>query len=123
MSKKITISAPNGIILSAKAMGTEKDVVIGAHEPTDVPESYGRHLIADRFAVEAEKPKVVSDKVGKRTSPAKTDDGAAKKLAEAEKAVADAEAAVTVAGDDLAKKAEAEKALEAAQAALAALKA
>lgn len=44
-------------------------------------------------------------------------------LAAVEKAVTDAEAAVTAAGDDLAKKAEAEKALEAAKAALAGLEA
>jgi hypothetical protein len=53
MSKTmITISALNGLILSAAAMGTEENVVIGPNEPKDVPEGYGRHLIADRFAVE-----------------------------------------------------------------------
>jgi hypothetical protein len=123
MSKKIWISAPNGLILSAAAMDSKKDVAIGAHEPAEVPEGYGRHLIADRFAVEVDKPKAAPEKAQKKATVTKSDEDAARKLSDAEKAVSDAEAAVIAAGDDLAKKAEAEKALEAAKAALAALKA
>jgi hypothetical protein len=71
MSKKmITVSSPRGIILEAKAMGTDKDVRVGPHEPVDVPEDYGNHLIADRFVVPAEHPKAKRNKAEAGSSQA-----------------------------------------------------
>lgn len=109
--KKISIMSAHGIKIPASVIGGEKDYQAQAFEVVKVPESYGRHLIADRFAVEAEK------KAEKPASaPKKEADD--KALAAARRAVEEAEAAVTDAGDDDAKKAVADAALANAQAAL-----
>lgn len=120
MSKKmITITAPGGILLSAAAMGTPADVRVGPHEPIDVPEDYANHLISDRFAIPAEKPKSEKPKAGKG-GQGNRDQTA---LIAAEKAVAEAKAKVEAAGDDLAAKAEAEQEPASAEAELQSLQA
>jgi hypothetical protein len=63
--KTIFIMSPRGLripgtvfgpgSLFSKAAGSA-DVVVPPHEPIEVPEAYGRSLIADRFAVEAPAP-------------------------------------------------------------------
>ncbi len=57
---KITIAFPQGGIIPGEVLGKSEDVHIEALAPITVPERYGRHLIADRFAIEVaapEKPK------------------------------------------------------------------
>ncbi|SON55526.1 hypothetical protein HDIA_1985 [Hartmannibacter diazotrophicus] len=110
--KKIWVAFRNKGVLPKALMGTEKDINVGPHEPVRVPETYGNHLIADRFAYAA-------DELAKQRAAARK--GTAKSIAAAEKAVADAKETLDKAGDDLAAKADAEKALAAAEAALAAL--
>jgi hypothetical protein len=62
-SDSIWIAFPNGGRIPAKlAGGTEKKV--GPHEPVKVPGDYGRSLVDDRFAYEAEEPKKMSTKKG-----------------------------------------------------------
>ncbi len=113
--KEITIAFRNGGTIPAAVLKTQKDVRVPAHEPISVPEAYGRHLIEDRFAYEAD-AKLQPLKKG---SPAKASEA---DLTEAETAVVDARAAVEAAGDDLVAKADAEANLKAAEDALAALK-
>ena len=61
-SDSISIAFSHGGILPASITGgTERRV--GPHEPVRVPRSYGEHLIADRFAYEAEAPKKKADPV------------------------------------------------------------
>lgn len=113
----ITICTSHGIILDARAMGTDKDVRVGPQELVDVPKTYGEHLIGDRFAVRAERPK----------KPSRAEMSAAEKarkatIAQAEDAVVAAQAKVDAAGDNDARTA-AEAELEAAVAALAAIEA
>lgn len=112
--KKIWIMAEHGIKIPGSVLGCEKDYQADAFEPVKVPEGYGRHLIADRFAVETDAP------VKKAEAPAKkaVDD---KALESATQAVKDAEAEVEKAGSDDAQKAVAEAALANAKAALAKL--
>ena len=124
MSKMMTICFPHGGIIPASVLGLEKDKACAALEAVDVPEVYGQHLIDDRFAIKAEKPK--GEKKSSNAAAEKAAQVAAEKaavLAAAEQAVKDAEAAVAAAGEDLVAKAAATEALEAAKAALAALKA
>lgn len=57
---KITIAFPQGGIIPGTVLGKSEDVHVDAMAPITVPERYGRHLIADRFAIEVsvpEKPK------------------------------------------------------------------
>lgn len=57
---KITIAFPQGGIIPGTVLGKSEDVHVDAQAPITVPERYGRHLIADRFAIEVaapEKPK------------------------------------------------------------------
>jgi len=57
MTKTITVAGPRGLRIPAAVLGTSAPVVVGPHEPVEVPDDYGRHLIRDRFAVEvAPKP-------------------------------------------------------------------
>lgn len=118
--KKIWIMSEHGIKIPGSILGLEKDYQADAFEPVKVPESYGLHLIADRFAVETEAPKASAEKAktGKRTSA----DDEAKALKDAEEAVASAEKQLADASDDVSK-ALAETALANATAALANLKA
>lgn len=121
MAKKITITFPQGGIIPGSILKEEKDRHVPAMESIAVPEAYGRHLIADRFAVEAARP----EEKTKKASPS-GDTGAAAavaKMDEAHKAVSDAKAKIIAAGDDVVKKADAEQDLATAEAALAALKA
>lgn len=131
MSKKsITISFPQGGIIPKDVLGKEEDLHVEAHKAVSVPERYGRHLIDDRFAVEAE-PEVVSkeDKAAEKKA-------AAAKKAEEEKAAAELAAAIAAAETDVqdaqalvenaadaAAKAEAQQLLDDPEAKLAALKA
>lgn len=107
--KKMKIAFKHGGIIPASVIGAKdgKDKRCTAHEAVSVPESYGNHLLSDGFAYEV-----------KSAAEAKRD---AKALADANKAVADAEAKVAAAGDDVDKKAAAEKELADARAALAEL--
>ncbi len=58
MSKTITVAGPRGLRIPGAVLGQPKPVVVGPHEPVEVPDDYGRHLIRDRFAVEvAPQPK------------------------------------------------------------------
>ncbi|NEI89512.1 hypothetical protein GR248_01650 [Rhizobium leguminosarum] len=120
MSSKIGIAFVKGGIIPAAVMKKDKDVTVPPHEAIDVPEGYGLHLIADKFAYAKsveKKPVAKSSKGGKGKEPD------ADQIADAEQAVATAQAELDVAGGDLAAKAAAEQNLEAAKAALAALKA
>lgn len=114
--KKIGIAFPNGNIIPAAVMGESKDVHVPAHTPIEVPEAYGRHLIADKFAYATDDDKAKSGK----KKPSKGDKTA--EIAAAEAAVASAQEELDSAGSDLAAKATAEQKLEAAKAALADLK-
>ena len=49
--KKIRIMSPRGLIIPKTVAGTEKDLCVEPHKPVSVPESYGRSLIENRFAV------------------------------------------------------------------------
>lgn len=120
MTKKIRIAFPQGGIVPAKVLDKKEDKDCAAGEPVLVPEGYGRHLIADRFAVEVTqtqkgqgKPKGGGGKLQKD----------AVDLVAARKAVAEAEQLVAASADDATAKAEAEAMLTAAQAALTALEA
>ncbi|MBP2560844.1 hypothetical protein J2857_003613 [Neorhizobium galegae] len=113
MASKIGIAFVKGGIIPAAIMKKDKDVHVPPHDAIEVPADYAQHLIDDKFAYakDVEKP-AKDDRKGK---------GAAAMVA-AEKAVADAEAKVTAAADDIAAKADAEQELSDAQAALATLK-
>lgn len=121
MSSKIGIAFVKGGIIPAAVMKKDKDVTVPPHEAIEVPEKYGLHLIADKFAyaknVVEKKPAAKSNKGGKGKEPD------ADQIADAEETVAKAQAELDGAGGDLAAKAAAEQNLEAAKAALAALKA
>ena len=141
MTAKLTIAFPHGGIIPASIMGTETDVHVDAATPIEVPESYGRHLISDRFAVAAEMPKPPEKDEQKAAKIAAEKSSASRKAAAekaaAEKAAADKADAVKAAedtvlaamaklekaGDDMVAKAAAEDELKVAEAALAALKA
>ncbi len=80
MKSTMFIALASGGILAAAAMGTENDIEVGPHEAVEVPEDYGRHLIHDKFAYEAEAPEAVDgaadgadadQKSGKRGKAAK----------------------------------------------------
>lgn len=114
MSKKICIAFRHGGIIPATVLGTEEDKRLNAHEPIEVPASYGQSLIDDRFAYEAEPEK----KKGKSKSG---DDGAAAKAAKVAEAQHKADAArAALATADMADKPAAETALAEAEAELAA---
>lgn len=126
MSKKnIWISFPQGGIIPKQIVGKTEDLHVEAHKAVSVPERYGRHLIDDRFAVEAEPaPVTKDDKVAEKKAAAerKAAEDKAAAISAAEKDVADAEALVEAAADDAAKT-EAAALLADAEAKLAALKA
>lgn len=77
-----------GILPSSITGGDERRV--GPHEPVRVPRSYGEHLIADRFAYEAEAPK-------KKADPAAA--ALQKQLQDLEARLSDGRAAVAAATD------------------------
>jgi hypothetical protein len=114
-SDNIWIAFPNGGRIPAKlAGGTEKKV--GPHEPVTVPGDYGRSLIEDRFAYEAEGPKKAS---GKKGGSQQVDNSAVIARMEGQladiKAKAAAEADLAEKGRLEAEVAEVEKKLEAAR--------
>jgi hypothetical protein len=124
---KLMIAARGPLFLNAAAIGEKNDRFLATGETFDVPESYAKHLIADRFAdgVSADEAKRIKKEAAAAKASEKEDaaaKAAAKALADAEKAVDDAETALAAAGDDDAK-AKAEADMKAAQDALAALKA
>lgn len=55
--KTITVAGPRGLRIPGAVLGQPAPVVVGPNEPVEVPEDYGRHLIADRFAFEVAPPK------------------------------------------------------------------
>ncbi len=137
MSKKnIWISFPQGGIIPKAVIGKDEDLHVEAHKAVSVPERYGRHLIEDRFAVEAEPQPVTKDdkaadkKAAAEKKAAEEKAAAEKKAAEelaaaiaaAEKDVDEAKALVQSASDDVAKT-EAAAMLADAEAKLAELKA
>lgn len=74
--KTISIMFPQGGIIPASIMGTEKDQHVDALKPVTVPERYGRHLIDDRFAVlapEVPAPKAKASRKGRLGEPAAAD--------------------------------------------------
>lgn len=100
--------------IAKKKLLTSKGVILSGQElPDDLPKG---EVDAIRKAGGLEEQRR-SSKGGKSAKPTKAD-----LVAEAEKVVADAEAELSAAGEDLAKKAEAQKTLDAAQAELAKLK-
>ena len=122
MSKKsIWISFPQGGIIPKEILGADEDRHVEAHKAVPVPERYGRHLITDRFAVEAEPEKSASkdEKVAEKKAAAAEKAAA---IAAAEKDVNEAKALVENAADDAAK-GEAQQLLDDAEAKLAELKA
>ena len=93
MSKSIWIAFRNGGIIPATiAGGKEKNV--GPHEPVEVPEGYGQHLVDDRFAYKAEKPAAPKGGKGARQDAAK-----AARAAELTAAIDDLKKAVEGASD------------------------
>ncbi|KQV27596.1 hypothetical protein ASC97_04255 [Rhizobium sp. Root1203] len=131
-SKTITIVFPQGGIIPASVLGEPADVDVPAQKPVKVPFRYGRHLIDDRFAVEATatvdgEGSTPSSEKKTAAKKAAVDDAAdkarAQAIAEAEARVATASVAVSEAGDDMVKKAEAADELKAAEDALAVLRA
>lgn len=121
MSKKnIWISFPQGGIIPKEILGADEDRHVEAHKAVSVPERYGRHLITDRFAVEAEPEKPASKDEKSAEKKAAAEKAAA--IAAAEKDVDEAKALVENAADDTAKT-EAQQLLADAEAKLAALKA
>lgn len=117
MARTMFISAAHGIILNALAMGEKEDRAVGPNEVAEVPFSYGRHLVDDRFAVEVDPP------AKKKAAKPKSDDKNDAALTAAADAVTAAQAKLDAAGDDADLKAAAEQDLAEAEAALAALKA
>lgn len=119
--KSIWISFPQGGIIPKEILGADEDRHVEAHKAVSVPERYGRHLITDRFAVEAEpeKPASKDEKAAKKKAAAAEKAAA---IAAAEKDVNEAKALVENAADDTAKT-EAQQLLDDAEAKLAALKA
>lgn len=121
MSKKsIWISFPQGGIIPKEILSADEDRHVEAHKAVSVPERYGRHLITDRFAVEAEpeKPGPKDEKAAEKKAAAERKAA----IAAAEKDVDEAKAIVENAADDAAK-GEAQRLLDDAEAKLAALKA
>lgn len=106
MSKSETmwVAFPNGGILP-KDITKSEERKVGPHEPVRVPLAYGKHLIEDRFAYEAEEPK-----------KAKVERGGGSKLdiAKLESAVSQAELDLTNAVDEAGRQT-AEQALNAAK--------
>jgi len=104
--------------IAKKKLLTSKGVVRSGEElPDSLP---AKEVDAIRAAGGIEEQRTATRKSGKPAK--KVDKPTAAEIAAAEQAVADAEADVSAAGEDLAKKAEAQKTLEAAQANLAKLK-
>lgn len=101
MSDTMKIAAKGMLILAAEAIGERSDRHLSPGEEAIVPLSYGQHLVADKFAIEAE-PKIVT----------------AADLKAARKAVQVAKAKLKAAGTDLVAKAAAEQEVAAAEAAL-----
>lgn len=131
--KTISIIFPQGGIIPGSVLGAAEDKHVDALTPVSVPERYGRHLIADRFAVETPEVIAAAEKARKKAASKK---GAAEKaavdkteaekqaeIADAEKNLAEAQALLAASGDDLVGKGEAEAMVTAAEAALASLKA
>lgn len=50
MTKKIAITTTRGFLMSGTALGEAFDRRLAPGEVAEVPEAYGQHLIADRFA-------------------------------------------------------------------------
>jgi hypothetical protein len=133
--KTMLIMFPKGGIIPASVLGLETDKHCQAHETVEVPETYGQHLVHDRFAVEASDDEddaddVVATKKTKRGKPGKekpqadtdNDEQTAAKIADAEKKVEAAEIAVANAGTDTVALDKASGELATAEAELAALK-
>lgn len=102
MSTKIGIAFVKGGIIPAAIMNKDKDVRVPPHEAIEVPESYGQHLIDDKFAYAKDVDKKGS---GKTSKSAKGKEPDAAKIAAAEQAVTDAEKELAAAEGDLAKEA------------------
>ncbi|RWD71643.1 hypothetical protein [Mesorhizobium sp.] len=92
MSKIWIAFKHGGIIPATIAGGKEKRV--GPHEPVEVPEAYGQHLIDDRFAYKAEKPATPKSGKGAKQDPAK-----AARAAELAASIVDLKKAVESASD------------------------
>lgn len=128
MSKKISIAFPQGGIVPGSVLGKKEDQACAAMEPVFVPEAYGRHLIEDRFAVEAtdggkakKKTEAGAGKGEKTNNPNPPQDSA--EIAAAKAAIIETEQLVAASGTDATAKAEAEAMLKAAQDKLAQLEA
>lgn len=93
MSKSMWIAFSHGGIIPATIVGGEEKKV-GPHEPVEVPEVYGKHLVDDRFAYKAEKP--TAPKSGKG---AKQDTAKAARTAELSAAIDEMKKAVEAAPD------------------------
>lgn len=114
----MTIAMPQGGLLDKAAMKTEADVPVQPHQIVDVPEAYGRTLVDNRFAYEAEKPKASKAGKAKGVDDGKAAAEQAAAIAAAEKDVEDAKVKLAAAGDDMVAKQEAEAELAAAETAL-----
>lgn len=137
---RMFISYPEGGIIPGSVLGRKDDVPVAAQEPILVPETYGKQMISDRFAVAVDGDVVKANQKAAAAKRAATEKAASDKAA-AEKAEADLLAkekadaisaaeqrvdaalkAAVEAGDDMVKKAEADAALKAAEADLTDLK-
>jgi hypothetical protein len=116
MSKKmICIAFRHGGIIPAAVLGAEKNKFLNAHEPFEVPATYGQSLIDDRFAYEAKPEK----KKGKE-KPVDATDAKAAAIDAAQQKVDAARAALGAA--DMVDKPAAEAVLAHAEAELAGVK-
>lgn len=114
MSKEtMWVAFPNGGIIPAAITGDD-DRPVEAHEPVKVPADYGRHLVHDRFAYEAEQRGKKPARTGGRadTRPGEAKAGEIRQLVEKLKAELDAA--------DLTQKPDIEARLKTAEAELAA---
>jgi len=73
----ITVAGPRGLRIPGSVLGQRDPVIVGPNEPVAVPEDYGRHLIADRFAVAVPAARPFSAKAEVKT-PVKADPPKAK---------------------------------------------
>ncbi|MBS8259732.1 hypothetical protein DYI23_05825 [Roseibium polysiphoniae] len=116
----MTIAFTRGGIIPARHASGGKDTSVAPHEPVKVPEVYGKHLVADKFAYVPIKKKAAakdgaSGKAGVSTKPANA--SGAQGASDTDKGLDAVKSAVTEAEDALAN-AETDEAKAAAQTSL-----
>ncbi|HEV2504404.1 MAG TPA: hypothetical protein VGV39_15100 [Mesorhizobium sp.] len=105
MSKNETmhIAFPNGGSIPASVLKEKDDRKVGPHEAVRVPRSYGEHMVANRFAYEADPAKAKAPATGTKGSA----DGREEDLKKFASVLASREEALKTAESDLAVRTEA----------------